>query len=211
MEKGEEEEEWAFRSGKKVQKSPQKVIMMESGKWGERIGWNGIKEDWKKEMKEVLREVKDELMVELKGQGRKIREELEKLKEQLREKEEKEKINLDGRIGELERRMDELKVGDDRKIRKGEGIGKEMEIRIKEMERRLERKEREERRKNVIIKGIKGGKGRNEIEKEVEGLLRDVEIEGEWEGIKDRERKKGRNRTNSGEDAEDGTEKGAND
>jgi len=90
MEKGEdrkEEEEWAFRSGKKVQRSPQKVIMMEKGR--ERFGWDGIKEDWKKEMKEVLREVKDELMTELKGQGREIREELKKLKGQLREKEEK--------------------------------------------------------------------------------------------------------------------------
>jgi len=41
MEKGEygkEEEEWAFRSGKKVQRSPQKVSMMESGRWEERIG-----------------------------------------------------------------------------------------------------------------------------------------------------------------------------
>jgi len=56
-----------------------------------------------------------------------------------------------------------------------------MEIKIRGMERRLERKEREERRKNVIIKG---GKGKNEIEKEVEGLLREVGIEVELEGIK---------------------------
>jgi len=35
----------------------------------ERIGWDGIKEDWKREMKEVLREVKDELMEEMKGKG----------------------------------------------------------------------------------------------------------------------------------------------
>jgi len=68
MEKREDkkkEEEWAFRSEKKVQRSPQKVIMMESGKG--RRKWDGIKEDWKKEMKEVLREVKDELMEKMKG------------------------------------------------------------------------------------------------------------------------------------------------
>jgi len=43
--------------------------MMESGRGEERIGWDGIKEDWKREMKEVLREVKDELMEEMKGKG----------------------------------------------------------------------------------------------------------------------------------------------
>jgi len=36
-----------------------------------------------------LREVKNELMEEMRGQGREIRKELEKLKGQLREKEEK--------------------------------------------------------------------------------------------------------------------------
>jgi len=190
MERGEdrkEEEEWAFRSGKKVQRSPQKVSMMELGKGEERIGWDGIKEDWKKEMRDVLREVKNELMEEMRGQGREIREELEKLKRQLKEKEEKwekEKINMEGRIEEVERRMDEWKIGEERKIREGIGKEGEMEIRIREMERRVERKEREERRKNVIMKGIKGGKGIDEIEKEVEGLLRDVGIEVELEGIK---------------------------
>jgi len=80
--------------------------------------------------------------------------------------------------------MDKLKIGEERKIREGIRKGGEMEIKIRGMERRLERKEREERRKNVIIKGIKGRKGKDEIEKEVQGLLRDVGIEVELEGIK---------------------------
>jgi len=38
-------------------------------------------------MKEVLKEMKHEFIEEMKGQGREIREKLEKLKRQLREKE----------------------------------------------------------------------------------------------------------------------------
>jgi len=65
------------------------------------------------------------------------------------------------------------RVKKEMKIREGVGKGGEMEIRVRRMERKLERKEREKRRKNVIIKRIKGGKRKNEIEKKVEGLLRD--------------------------------------
>jgi len=150
MEKGKdkkEEEEWAFKSEKKVQRSPQKIIMMESGKGEERMGWEGIKEDWKKEMKEILREVKNKLMEERarkrdKGGTREIKKTAEGEGGEMGKRE-----NEYGRIGELEKRLEELKVGEEMKIREGEGKGGEIESRIRRMERKLERREREERRK----------------------------------------------------------------
>ena len=52
-----------------------------------------------------------------------------------------------------------------------------MEIKLKEIDKKLEMREREERRKNIVIRGIKGK--RNELEKEVKEILKEVGIEAE--------------------------------
>lgn len=43
---------------------------------------------------------------------------------------------------------------------------------MRDVERKLEMKEMEERRRNIVIRRIKGGK--EEVEKEVEGIMKEL-------------------------------------
>lgn len=79
--------------------------------------------------------------------------------------------SLEKKVGELERKEESKEVG--RKI--GEEVMKKgIDDKIKEIEWKLEKREREERRRNIIIKGLEEREGkRMEV---VERLLRDIGV-----------------------------------
>ncbi|KMQ84726.1 hypothetical protein RF55_17243 [Lasius niger] len=120
----------------------------------------------------------------MKGQGRGIREKFENLKSQMREKEEvweREREEMRGKVEELERKLEEVKLEmrENVEVRGGKG---EWDKRMKEVERKLEMKEREERRKNIVLRGIKGGG--EVMENEVEGIMKEVGVVTDLKGIK---------------------------
>lgn len=153
MERG-EEQEMAFRVGKKVQRSPQAGTREKAEE--EKSWMNEIKEEWKIEMREGIKEVKEIV----KEQGRETRKELEEMRKQLRDREErweKEKKEMEKRIVEMENRLENMKMQVEGKKGEREVRGGELEERVKGIERMIEMREREERRRNIVIKGIKGG------------------------------------------------------
>lgn len=85
-------------------------------------------------------------MAEIKGEMRKREEEWNKDREVLKES-----------MREIEKRVREIEVGGEREVLGEEGGGrggKELEERVKELERRWELKEREERWRNIMVKEI---------------------------------------------------------
>ncbi|XP_032673071.1 non-muscle caldesmon-like [Odontomachus brunneus] len=73
----------------------------------------------------------------------------------------------------LEKRMRMLEVGVKGSLeRMGTGLIRRMEGRIEEMEKRMERTDREEKKNNIVVKGIKFDKGK-EIE-QIEKVLKDI-------------------------------------
>ncbi|KYN11575.1 hypothetical protein ALC57_16267 [Trachymyrmex cornetzi] len=177
---GESEErkmEEVFRSSKKTLKSPVKM--------GEEREMKEILKELKEmrvEMRECLKGMSKEIKEVAEGQKEWMRKEMEKVKEELRVKEEKwqrergeilERLKaLEGKLGEIkvvtgERKGEGGKEREEGKVEKEEGKEIWME-RIKRLERRSEWREREERKRNVVIKGIKGGEG--EIERKVKEI-----------------------------------------
>lgn len=99
----------------------------------------------------------------IKEQGEMLKRELELIKRELEEQEEKwriEREELETGIGELERRIAR--------------IGEEWWDRIKQMERRIEVKESEERRKNLILKEVKGKERKRKAA--IEEIFKDINI-----------------------------------
>ncbi|KAL6420239.1 hypothetical protein ACFW04_014609 [Cataglyphis niger] len=122
-------------------------------------GMNG----WREEIKKIKEEVKEEI----REQGVRISEEIEKVRKKLRESEKKckeERKELKYHIKELEGKIKKIK---NRDIGEGEGnravsrgVNEVIGNRLKEMESRIERREREERKRNLLIKGVEVKEGR---------------------------------------------------
>ncbi|KYN12357.1 hypothetical protein ALC57_15471, partial [Trachymyrmex cornetzi] len=179
--------EETFRRSKKTLRSPVKIG--EGGEMKEILEELKELKEMRVEMREGLKGMSKEIRAEEVAEGQKewMRKEMEKVKEELRVKEEKwqrEKGEMLERLKELEGELGKMKVvagegkGEGRKEREGEkvekGEGKEIWMeRIRRLERRSERREREERKRNVVIKGIKGGEG--EIERKVKEVLGSIE------------------------------------
>lgn len=100
----------------------------------------------------------------------------------------KEREEIRDCIKGLERRMEELGGNGEKELkgvdlkegmRKGSGIG---EDRLREIERRIEMREREERRRNIILKGVevKEGKRREAVEE----VFKVLGVRAEMEEIK---------------------------
>lgn len=134
---------------------------------------------WKKEIK-VLVEGKFE---EISEQEREVKKETEGMQRDLKEQEKRwreERKGLIYTIKRLEKRVKELETGTEKeenrenvgKRGKGKGMAKE---RMKEIERNLERKERDERRRNVVVKGVEVKEGKKE--EAVEEVLNNLEQE----------------------------------
>jgi len=180
MEK-EEEEKMIFRPEKKLPRSPQ-AERMKGRREDERMDWiKELKEELKLEMREGMKEIKEIV----KEQGKETRIEIEKMKMQLKLGEEiwrKEKEVMEKRITELENKIKEGKI--ERQVGgKEEEVNKEnVRERLKEMEWKMERKEREEKRRNIVIKGIKGDK--EEVQKEIKEIMRELGVEIDPENIR---------------------------
>lgn len=94
--------------------------------------------------------------------------------------------NSEGMV-ELEKRVKNLEVGRGTKLG-GEGEGVELMMeRIRAMEWKIERKEREERKKNIVIKGLKvmEGKMREEVMEKMgmEVKIREIRRIGKKKGV----------------------------
>jgi len=132
-----------------------------------------------------------------KKQGKCVKEEIEGLRRDIGEKEKRwreEREGLRESIRGLEERMKTMeerkKEGQMEKVVEGRNEEKVVIERVKEIEKRLERKERQERRRNVIIKGmeVKEGKRREAVEEVFERIGARVRIEevkklGKGEGL----------------------------
>ncbi|KYN18103.1 hypothetical protein ALC57_09611 [Trachymyrmex cornetzi] len=155
--------EEAFRSSKKTLRSP--VKMGEEG-----------------EMKKLLREMRGmrkEIREVVEGQKEMMRKEVERIKEELREREEKwqrEKGEMMERLKVLEGELWKMTIGagerEGEEVKKGEGEKIWLE-RIRRLERKSEWREREERKRNIVVKGVKVG-GEREIERKLKEILGNI-------------------------------------
>ncbi|XP_071581240.1 uncharacterized protein [Temnothorax nylanderi] len=138
--------------------------------------------------KEVLRKLEDQEK-ERKKDNEEIKFEIKGLKEEWKRSEEiwkKQREALEERVRKLEEKMEErikrleVKIGERKKEKKGEAGNENEEVveRMREIERKLEKKEREERRRNVVIRGleVKEGGRRQEAEKLLEGINVKVKV-----------------------------------
>jgi len=154
--------------------------------------------DWKemfKEMREEIREglkgVRQDIREVAETQKEAMRKEMERIKEELRKREEvwnKEKKELKERIERMEQELKGFKMGEEKRERDGEEeekreggrrrIGGEEENwreRVRKLERRCEIRERGERKRNLLIRGLKEGK--EGMREEVERVMKRIGVE----------------------------------
>ena len=189
----EEEKEKAFRTSKKVARSP-------TGKGGQ----EGDIMEMLNHMREEIAEGREEARERATGQEEWLKGEIEGLKEEMwkmgekwkKEKEElkKEVRELGMRVEKVERlggsggrrleeRMEKLEISvEQRRIGGVKDGGEEMERRFRELEWKMEEKEREERRKNIVIRGMED-KGKT-VKEGVEELFRIMGIQERIESVK---------------------------
>ncbi|XP_029678864.1 translation machinery-associated protein 22-like [Formica exsecta] len=145
-----------------------------------------MKEEWKKEMKDGIREIREMLREELRGHIGDLKKEMEGLvKMRLNEREklwEREREDLKEKVEGLEQEIIKLKSREEGKGKIGEEKGGEMERKLKEMEKWREMKEREERKRNVVVRGVR--EGIKEVEIKVRELIQELGIEAEMEDLK---------------------------
>lgn len=176
MERSREGEEDIFRNSKKTVRSP---------------AWTGgegkEEEDLRKmkEMKEDFKRLLEEVKEGFREQGRRMREEMEGLREEYREQVRKwnvEREEVENRLEKLEVEREKNRVGGKRE----EGV----EERLREIERKVERKDREEKKRNIMIRGleIKEEGRRRGVERLLEEIGAKVEV-AEVRRIRKREEK----------------------
>ncbi|XP_077278817.1 uncharacterized protein LOC143906545 isoform X2 [Temnothorax americanus] len=167
--KGEEDEDFSKRSNNTAKTPP-------GGAGGEDMDVKGLLRGIREEMREGLRGVREEIREVAKGQKEVMMEEVKKIKSELREREERwrrKRGELQKRIEDMERKLEGMQMevkggglgggrgreesgGGLREEGRGEADWKE---RVKRLERRYEVKERGERRRNILIKGVKEDAG----------------------------------------------------
>ncbi|KAL6431940.1 hypothetical protein ACFW04_007397 [Cataglyphis niger] len=109
-----------------------------------------------------------------------VNEEIEKVRKEFRESEKRwmeEREELKRRVKGLEEKMERLGNGDIGEREKRIGWN-----RLKEMENKMERREREERKRNVLIKGVEVKEGRRRMA--VEELFDNIEVKAEIEEVR---------------------------
>ncbi|KAL6416560.1 hypothetical protein ACFW04_013367 [Cataglyphis niger] len=135
---------------------------------------------WREEMKNMKEEVKE-------GIRERVSEEMDKVRKELRESEKRwveEREEFNRRIKGLEEKMERLGDTGRREGNKmvNGGGSEAMGNRLNEMENRMERREREERRRNVLIKGVEVKEGRRRGA--VEELFDSIGIKAEIEEVR---------------------------
>jgi len=182
QERGRAEE--IFQKSKKTPRSPEK--RGEDG--GETLA--GMMREWMEECKERWKKVEVSMnairgeMEDMRRREERWRKEKKEMEKRLEDLEEKWRQGLSMGGGgkgweELEKRVEVLEKGDGAKGEGGEGRIRETEKRVREMERAWERKERQERKRNLIVKGLKEeGK---DIKARVEEILERIGVKVEVE------------------------------
>lgn len=172
--KGEERE--AFDRSKRTARSPEVKKNVEEN---EEAGWKREIKKIKEGMEEKMRELKKEMKREM---DRMIKE-IEEREERWRE----EKERLEEKIKRMEKMVEkvEKKEEDEEKEIGKEGVGREereVEKKVEEIEWRIEMKEREERKRNLLIRGLRVKEGKRK--EAVEEIMRDIGAEVEVEEVK---------------------------
>ncbi|XP_011883873.1 PREDICTED: uncharacterized protein PF11_0207-like [Vollenhovia emeryi] len=175
-----------FRKSKKTVRSPKEWV-------GE--GENSLEEMLREMMKELRREVREdsrkmmeELKEEFRERERKAREEREEIIREGREQMKKwmeEKEEMKKQIERIEKKMEEMQVRGQGAIGQGGEVNEEvkkLEGRMKGIEVRLEREEREKRRRNIVVRGIRGGK--EKVETEIRKIMKENGVKEEGMEIK---------------------------
>lgn len=139
-----------------------------------------------------IRDMKDMLTQE----NKEIRSEVQQLKEELRTERERNVLRekelekkIEGKLKDFERkllgseqankiktieaRLSKIEEGNQKNIPGTSENTDELRKQVKEMEIMREKKDREERKNNIIIKGLNVGKGRNGLEKKVEEFVKE--------------------------------------
>ncbi|EZA50333.1 hypothetical protein X777_11277 [Ooceraea biroi] len=169
------DKEEIFRDSKKTQRSPggkAKEGEADRRDIGDMRGWDEKMKEMISELREVLREdirrMEEEVKGEIRAQGKQMREEVEDLRREMKEQEElgrKERQEINNRLEKVEKEMKELKE-EKRKEREEGKVVRGMK-RDNLIENVIDR-EREERRKNVVIRGVEVKEGKRvEAVKEV--------------------------------------------
>jgi len=179
-EEGENKED-IFKRNNRTQRSPPGGDNRERDVVGMFKEW---KEELKREMREGMRGIKKELRKITEKQKEELKREMEGIREELAIKEEiwrREKEEMRVRMEKMERELEGIK---EKTGREREGIEERMEgkearrkteewrDRIKILERRWKRRERNDRRRNILIKGLKAREG--ELKERVEEILEGV-------------------------------------
>jgi len=141
--------------------------------------------EWKEEMMGMMEGL--EGIKEIKEQGKCLKEEIEGLRRDIGEKERRWREERKGLIESIKGLEDKIKImemelkkeGRRGKVEEGRKEEKAMVERVKKIEKRLESKERQDRRRNVMIKGleVKEGKRREAVEEVFEKIGARVRIE----------------------------------
>lgn len=139
-----------------------------------------------------MRDMKDMLTQE----NKEIRSKVQQLKEELRTERERNVLRekelekkIEGKLKDFERklvgseqankiktieaRLSKIEEGNQKNIPGTSENTDELRKQVKEMEIMMEKKDREERKNNIIIKGLNVGKGRNGLEKKVEEFVKE--------------------------------------
>jgi len=142
------------------------------------------REEMKREMREGIRGIREDIRKMAEEQKEEIKREVEEIRGELVVREEnwrKEREELRERLERMENKLEREKgkkgkgreVYEEESLREGEkGKERDWRERVKELERRWERRERNDRRKNIMIKGLK--EGEDEVFERVEGLMKEL-------------------------------------
>jgi len=190
----EEEERKGFSKSKKTIRSPRNEKEDKSRRSGKERGrWMM---EWKEEMEKMIKGIMETCLEKWGEELKKVKEEREmgEEREEIREvmkeinereerwKEDREEVKR--QMKGLEMRMEKLEKREEigGEERKDKGEGSQIDRRIKEIERRMEMKEKEERRKNLVIRGleVKKGKRREAVEEILKKIRVEVKIKKIW-------------------------------
>lgn len=150
----------------------------------------------REELKKMMEEMGERIAEKVSEEMRKLKMEIWKKEGEWREerREMKKKIEgLEKRLGDLEARMEE-KGKKEESVREGEeegnkGINETIMGKMKDIGKKLEWKEREERRNNIVIRRLEGGK--EDIKERVEKIMKEIGVKTEIEWIRKLKGKEG--------------------
>ncbi|XP_029054147.2 uncharacterized protein PF11_0207-like [Osmia bicornis bicornis] len=201
-------EGWIFRESNLIERSPER----KKEKTEEEGGIGELKEMMKKlgegqkELGERIEASTRTLGIEMREEIAGIKGEIGKIKEEMKEREDnwlEQKRDMQKKMERLMKKVEEIERGEKEKEnnnwrtfeekmkrwergaeeqRKEKNGGEAVASRLRELERKWERKEKEERRKNIIIKGIKVK--REAMKERAEEIMKQIGVQDAIEEVK---------------------------